>query len=297
MKCLFPLFLLLFSCSDAADTPTAEVSLAATRAAVPLASAAPTAGAFLNPEGTTVTTRFNPDEGFVRSVSPPGTFGAFLRGFNLKPNGTKVFLHNGEEKYTQRAHAAVLDISTGKADLQQCADAVMRLRAEYLWGQKRYADIHFNFVNGFNADYARWRQGERIWVKGNKTGWRSGSGTTPGRAAFDQYLRKVFMFANTASLEKELRPVSLSDIQVGDVLIKGGFPGHAVLVVDKAVNATTGAMQVLLAQSYMPAQDIHILRNPARSDGNPWYTVPADGQSFDTMEWAFAAGALRRFME
>lgn len=297
MKYLALAFVLWVGCQlpEESNNANQEIIVAVSDTVIPELTSE--ASSFLNPDGKTIVTRFNPNQGFDREVSTPASFAAFLQDFSLKPDGAKVFLHNGEEKYRQDLHAAVLDISTGKADLQQCADAVMRLRAEYLWEQQRYTEIHFNFVNGFNAAYARWRKGERIWVKGNKTGWRSGDGQTPGRAAFDQYLKKVFMYANTASLEQELAAVPLSRIRVGDVLIKGGFPGHAVLVVDKAVNTDSGEVEVLLAQSYMPAQDIHILRNPMRRDGNPWYKVPADGQAFKTMEWTFEPGALRRFKE
>lgn len=295
MKYLSLFLFLLLSCQQSDGALSAGVTLAGTVEPSIISKQPPASTPFLNPDGTTVSTRFIPSSGFERVVNQANTFADFLQTFAVKPDGAKVYLHNGEEKYSQQYHAAVLDISTGKADLQQCADAVMRLRAEYLWGNQRFADIHFNFVNGFIADYARWRTGDRIWVKGNKTGWRSGSGETPGRAAFDQYLKQVFMFANTASLERELRPVQLSDIQIGDVLIKGGFPGHAVLVVDKSRNLDTGEVEVLLAQSYMPAQDIHILRNPARRDGNPWYKVPENGQVFRTMEWTFSGRALRRF--
>ena len=197
----------------------------------------------------------------------------------------------------QTVHAAVIDVSVGKADLQQCADAVMRLRAEFQWQREDYAAIHFNFVNGFNARYDRWRAGERIWVKGNKTGWSSGGGPTPGRVAFDKYLRWVFMYANTASLEKELRPRRLEEVETGDVFIHGGFPGHAVIVVDRAVNAATGDVEILLAQSYMPAQDIHVLRNPARRDGNPWYSVRImrEEGAVTTPEWYFSTEELRHF--
>lgn len=206
-----------------------------------------------------------------------------------------MYLHNGEEKYNQDVHAAVLNVSVGEADLQQCADAVMRLRAEYLLATERPEEIRFNFVNGFTADYERWRKGDRIRVNGNSTSWTTGAAPTSGRKAFDQYLQKVFMYANTASLEKELKPVPLKDIRIGDVLIHGGFPGHAVLVVDRAVNAQSGETEVLLAQSYMPAQDIHVLKNPIRGDANPWYNLKDMVGEVRTMEWTFDVDELRRF--
>ena len=70
-------------------------------------------------------------------------------------------LYNGSPKGNQSAHAAVFNVDVGNQDLQQCADAVMRLRAEYLFGKGRYEEIHFNFTNGFNADYVKYAEGNR----------------------------------------------------------------------------------------------------------------------------------------
>ena len=56
-----------------------------------------------------------------------------------------------------------------------------------------------------------------------------------------------------------------------------------------------GRRAVLLAQSYMPAQDIHVLRKPEAPD-NPWYIIEGDGP-LATPEWDFPAGSLRRFSE
>ncbi len=83
-------------------------------------------------------------------------------------------------------------------------------------------------------------------------------------------------------------------LSAGDVFIQPGFPGHAVLVVDVARNVRTGRRVFLLAQSYMPAQDIHILQNPAGGALGAWYDVDF-GTKFRTPEWTFTAGQLRRF--
>ena len=48
---------------------------------------------------------------------------------------------------------------------------------------------------------------------------------------------------------------------VGDVLIQGGSPGHAMLIVDMVENKE-GQETVHTGQAYMPAQDIHIVINP-----------------------------------
>jgi hypothetical protein len=70
-------------------------------------------------------------------------------------------------------------------------------------------------------------------------------------------------------LEKELKPADPNDLQIGDIFIQGGFPGHAVVVVDVALNTDNGQQVFLLAQSYMPAQDIQILQNPNDEELSP----------------------------
>lgn len=280
------LFLLLNSCGDAVS-----VSSAPATEPQPVSSGTPD---WLNPAGTTISTRFQPPAGFVRDTYALHEFGSFLQHQPVKPHGTAVRLYDGTLKSNQAAHAAVLEVDVEPRDLQQCADAVMRLRAEYLFAAKRYADIHFNFVNGFNARYDLWRKGQRIRVSGNNVSWTAGNGATPDYRSFRKYLTMVFSYAGTASLVRELQPKEKAEIEVGDVLIKGGSPGHAVIVLDKATQQETGETLVLLGQSYMPAQDIHVLVNPNHQDGNPWYSVTHDfGPRIHTAEYTFADGALR----
>jgi hypothetical protein len=94
----------------------------------------------------------------------------------------------------------------------------------------------------------------------------------------------------TASLSKQLRKKSIKDIEAGDVLIRGGFPGHAVIVMDAAAN-DKGDKIFILAQSYMPAQDIHVLVNVDESN-SPWYHLPA-GKQIVTPEYIFGVDELK----
>ena len=208
--------------------------------------------------------------GFERLPAADNSFTAWLRNRPLK-NSNTVFLYNGMPKRNQSAQFAVLDISVGNEDLQQCADAVMRLRAEYLYEQGRFNEIAFSD----NSKTYHYRDGNN-------------------RPAFNAYLRKVFSWCGSASLARQLRAVpKMENIAAGDVLIWGGYPGHAVMVMDVAVN-NKGEKIYLLAQSYMPAQDIHVLKNPAAPAGNPWYKV-VEGQPVVTPEWTFKPGQLRRW--
>ena len=233
--------------------------------------------------------------GHTRTTIAPGSFAHWLRHLPLKPGRPPVLLHNGQAKRNQTAHAAVVDIDVGRRNLQQCADAVMRLRAEWLYAAGRKADIRFHFTSGHLAEFAKWAQGHRPVVKGNKVRWARTARPDASHASLRRYLTRVYIYAGTISLSREMQAVGdIRQMQIGDVFIRGGSPGHAVLVVDMAVHARTGARLFMLAQSYMPAQDIHILRNPADPALSPWYRLDF-GPSLRTPEWTFSRTDLKRF--
>ena len=103
----------------------------------------------------------------------------------------------------------------------------------------------------------------------------------------------VFAYAGTLSLEKEMKKIATDNIKIGDVFIHGGNPGHAVIVVDMAKNKADEIV-ILLAQSYMPAQEIHVLKNFNDPGLSPWYSMK-NLDILKTPEWAFSKDALRRF--
>ncbi len=243
--------------------------------------------------GTTIKTRFKTPNNFTRVKNNPNTFSNYLQNFPLKPANTQVHLYNGSLKNRQDIHQGILDITVGKRDLQQCADATMRLRSEFLYQQKRYTDIHFNFTNGFNVAYSKWRQGNRLKVNGNKVSWFKTNEPSASYASFQKYMQWIFMYAGTLSLSKEMQPISINNMQIGDVFIQGGSPGHAIIIVDMAENSDKEKI-FMLAQSYMPAQDIHILKNLDNTKISPWYKA-ANLEVLNSPEWQFNKTDLKRF--
>ncbi len=238
--------------------------------------------------------RFPAPPGYQRNNPDSNSFAYYLRHLPLKPVGAKVLYYNGREKENPGIYAAVVDLPIGQKDLHQCADAVIRLRAEYLWRNRLYDQIHFNLTNGFRVDYERWRKGERVKVTwGNFTSWEQSATASNTYATFWSYLEFVFTYAGTLSLSKELRAVPVSDLQAGDVFIHGGSPGHAVIVVD-VVTSKAGQKKFLLAQSYMPAQETQVLLNPHSTDAGVWYDADF-GEVMQTPQWTFSAKDLKRF--
>jgi hypothetical protein len=235
--------------------------------------------------------RVAPPQGYQRAPAEPGSFGEWLRGLPLTPGRPPVLLFDGRPKGRQDVHHAVVDIDVGARDLQQCADAVMRLRAEYLFSRGAGDAIAFDFTNGDRAPYVRWRDGQRPTVGARRVAWRAAAAPDASHAAFRQYLDVVFTYAGSRSLQRELVPAP-GPPAAGDVFIQGGSPGHAVIVVDVAQGP--GGRVFLLAQSYMPAQQVHVLRNPGQPQLDPWY--PADfGERLVTPEWIFTKGDRRRW--
>ena len=238
--------------------------------------------------------RIAPPPGFTREEVPSGSFAAWLRGLPLRPGRPPVRLFDGRLKGNQEAHHAVVDIDVGRRDLQQCADAVMRLRAEYLYAAGALDQVRFDVTNGAPASLASWLAGDRPVLRRGALAWTRTARPDPSYANVRRFLDVVFTYAGSASLTRQLRPVGdRRGLQAGDVFIQGGFPGHAVLVADVAAGPA-GRRAFLLVQSYMPAQEIHVLRNPRDPAQGPWYDL-AFGDSLATPEWTFDAGALRRF--
>lgn len=247
----------------------------------------------INPSGKTILERIKVPEGFERIPLDENSFGSYLRTLPLKPHGTDVHLYNGQIK-EKKVHAAVIDMDVGFQDLQQCADAIIRLRSEYLYGRKLYGLIHFNFTSGFRADYAKWALGYRINVKGNDVKWVHTDNLSYEYSVFRLFLNVVFTYAGTYSLSQEMVSIRYQDIQPGDVFIRGGSPGHAVIIMDVAMNKSNGRKIYLIAQSYMPAQDIHVLINPSDPDLSPWFELNPDDEIIRTPEWEFTLDEVKR---
>jgi Domain of unknown function (4846) len=243
-------------------------------------------------DGSTISTRFETPTGYTRIKCDSNSFGAYLRAFQLYSIDHQVLLFDGTEK-SNKVHASVLKIDVGKKDLQQCADACMRLRAEYLFKQKKYDEISFDFTNGFTAKYKEWRSGKRIVVKGNSVSWGNKVTSDTSHASFRVYMDKVFTYAGTLSLQNSLSKTALGTLQIGDLLLQGGSPGHTVTIVDMATNQA-GQKIVLLAQSYMPAQEIHVLKNLSNPKISPWIVLE-ENKITETPEWDFQANCFRKW--
>ena len=248
-----------------------------------------------NPDGSEIKSRIQPPAGFSWVEEEAGSFGNFLQNLKLKPSGSQILDYTGTPIANQSEHAAVLDIDVGDKNLQQCADAVIRLRAEHLWSINRKDEIAFHFTSGDLYKWTDHRNGMRPQVDGNNVDFEMTAPSDGSYANFRKYLELVFSYAGTISLNRETEKIHSNEIlEAGNILITPGSPGHAVIIVGHAKNAN-GKNIYLLAESYMPAQSIHIVTNPYNSSISPWYELKPTTDPVTTARFSFATGNFRRF--
>jgi len=244
----------------------------------------------------TIINRVVVPDNFVRIEAVKNTFAHWLRRLPLKEGKPLVTLYNNKSKSNQSAHAFVLDLDVGEKDLQQCADAAIRLRAEYLFNNDKIDSIHFNYTNGANVPFSTWSKGYFPVPGSGKVTWKNALKNDTSYASFKEYLLQIFNYAGTLSLSKELKSIPLEQISPGDILCTGGSPGHAVMVMDVAIEETTREKIFLLGQGGTPAQEMHIIKNPKNSRLSPWYKVSEIGNAIRTTNWVFSRSSLMRWV-
>ncbi len=248
-----------------------------------------------NPKGTTLETRFPAPNGYYRITQTDPGYANYLHALPMLPDGSPVLLYYGAPKDYQDGHVAVIDIDVGDRDLQQCADAAMRLRTEYLFATDQHEKMVYHLANGLKFSWPEWRSGSRLVKddKGKLVMSKTGS-VNKSYKNYRSWLDKLMMYANVDSVMRESQKLTLDDIAPGDIFAsRGKAYNHLIIAID-VVTAPDGTKQFLLAQSYMPAQQIEVLKNPYHSD-TPWYSIEevkqlyAEDKSFLTPEWDFPA--------
>lgn len=227
-------------------------------------------------KGDSVSVRVKTPENYTRVHYPKGTFQEFIQNYRLKPFGAKVINYDGSEYFYQSGHIGVLDLSVPKNGLQQCADALIRLRSEYLWKKSQQNKIGFEFTSGHYCSWEQYAEGYRPKVKGSKVTFHKTATKDRSKTNFYKYLNLIYTYSGTLSLYNELPKVtSAKNLQVGDMLVYPGTPGHIIMIVDEVKNEA-GEKRFILAQGNTPAQSVHMLKNPNDSKMNPWYELELD---------------------
>lgn len=213
-------------------------------------------------------------KGFERTEG--NGYSNYLRSIPLRAKGTKVKLYTGGNANYQTLNYAVLDVPL-ISNWEQCADACIRLRSEYLYQAGKYDQIAFKDVNGKTMSY---------------TGGKN-------RKALEKYLTKVYGMASTASMDRYMETRELKEIQPGDVFVykarKLEHYGHALMVVDVAVDPKTGERAYLIAEGNTPARDLHILNNFWHPFSAPWFYLKGDEKDLWIGPFHYYRKELKKF--
>lgn len=218
--------------------------------------------------------RIAPPPGYTRVPVESGSFSAFVRGLPLAPKGTPVVAHDGaivraaDDDYVE----AVVAIDVGNADLQQSADVIVRLHAEWLWGRGERSQISYMASTKLELPLSRWEKGQRLVTNnGSDVFWAiQGKPKEVDYAEFRRYLDAVFNWGNSTSLAARSRKLDKPEELVpGDFFLHSHAPGHVAIVLDVA-EKPGGERVALLGQVLNPAQSLHVLR-PGRA--TPWFSL------------------------
>ncbi|ADX68597.1 DUF4846 domain-containing protein [Weeksella virosa] len=244
---------------------------------------------FLNPSNKNITSEFahiNKNAGvlYKRIETPNGyvrvidehEFSNFLRNLTIKPHGTNVKNFDGSIKENTNLYSAVLNLPISNKNKQVYSNAVFRLRNEYFYQTKKYNRIRFDREEKSIPNFISYSN-------------------TKDYSVFLSYLDYAYDNLSPSSLSNYTSSVALKDIHIGDIFYQNsGTKSHAVMVLDMAENMK-GERVVLLAQSYYPSQEIHIINNTENPDISPWFEIKKG--VILTPEWRFMSTDLVRFDE
>lgn len=245
-------------------------------------------------DGMTVKDRVKIPEGYTREQYPKGSFQDYIRNFRLKSFGAKVINYDGSLYFNQISHIGVLEVPVPSNGLQQCADALIRLRSEYFWSINQKDKIGFNFTSGHYCSWSDYEKGYRPKVNGNKVTFHKTAKADSSKANFYNYLNLIYTYSGTISLFHEMPKIaSIDNLKVGDMLIVGGSPGHVVMIADVIKNQN-GDKRFLLLQGNTPAQSVHVLKNLEDTSISPWYELKLNSR-IDIPAYTFYDSKFVRF--
>lgn len=247
----------------------------------------------INKDSLTIQSRVNLPSGYTRVTYPEGSFENYLRNYRLKPFGSKIINYDDSEYFWQGGHVGILEVPVPKNGLQQCADALIRIRSEYLWDTNRKDEIGFNFTSGHYCSWTSYAKGYRPKINGSRVSFHKTASEDHSKSNFYKYLNLIYTYSGTLSLYHELEFVKAKDLKIGDMLIKGGSPGHIVMLCDEVVN-NKGEKLFLLFQGNTPAQSVHLVKNLEDNTISPWYQLEDDA-IIPVSNYTFGSAKFVRF--
>lgn len=229
--------------------------------------------------------------GYSKINYAKGSLQDYIKSMNFSKKD--VVDYKGNVKLPADSVVGTYDFEVGNENLMQCADCIIRIYAEYFFSSGQEDKIAFHLTNGTLMSYSNWKNGKRLLAFGNFAKMIPAVGKDDSFDCFSAYLKNVYRYAGTKSLQKECIRISLDELSVGDLVLKGGTPGHVMMAVDMAENSS-GEKCWLFAEGFTPAMSFHILKNPAH-ENDPWYYQNELTGEIKTTSYTFEENSFYRY--
>jgi len=221
--------------------------------------------------GETIVDRFQPPEGFKRVTVAEKSYGHWLRQLPLMQPYSPVMDYQGNIRRAANdtTIAAVINYPIRGKKLEQCMDIIIRFHAEYLFACGRHDEIAYFMPGGFRFEWKDWMNGKRPRYHGIKMTMRQQTEVDSSKNNFEKYLWELFYHSYTQTAYIAYNKISPYNVQIGDFIVKKGRKGHAVMIVDIAVNENDDIVAII-GQGDTPARQFHLLNY---KQDNPWFPI------------------------
>jgi hypothetical protein len=220
-----------------------------------------------------------PPFGYTKVETPASSFGEWLRFLPLYPVDRAVLDYEGNVIKMASQVIRVIQLDNPSHGMQQCADTVIRLWAEYLKSRDQLDQLELHTQNGQSSSWRRWAAGYRPVLKGNSFHWIKKESPTSNQTRelhFKEYITWLMQWTGTLALARDLSRVTQSELDIGHMFVhpnrSGNNIGHISIIVDKAVQEGNSVPIYLIAWGFIPAQDFHIIQPPRNLPHYPWFT-------------------------
>ena len=252
-----------------------------------------------NAQRITIADNVNIPKGWERVIQ--NDFHAWIIQQPLSDDYVKTY--DGKNVYgLNTIYKVKFDYDIGNEDLHHCADAAIYFNALHKFDNEQYHRITYHFTNGQEFGYLQYLAGYRPKVKqdGSVVIIYTHNQRKPSYKNFRMYLDIIWRYAGTWSVDEyDTYQLKTGWAMPGDIFVKGGFPGHAITVIDVIENIDTGQRKYMFSESYMPAQDQYIVVNTAEHGIRPqldlWFDIDPK-EPLSTSRWTFQPKDLKRFI-
>jgi len=223
-----------------------------------------------------------------------GSFAEWLRNLPLLKPGSDVQNYRGGIFKTglDTAVAYVVDLDIKGRRLEQCMDILVRLHAEYLWENKRVKNLKLPLPGGYWLKWEDWRNGFRPVFKGIDVDMHKSSQFDSTHRTYQLFLNTVYSEAHTQQFYHAYQRLDRLTVEIGDIIIRKGTKGHAVMVVDMAKNDQEELI-VLIGTGDTPACQFFLLNH--KKDRN-WIPLKFDQEILELpLKRKMGWDGLRRF--